>query len=426
MGWKLVKAADIPLGGRIIRFGMKGNDVLELQKLLAASGFYFGSLDGIYGVLNEEAVSLFQKTFGLRNDGIAGPETLKTLTEVSLKLNRLIYSVKPKDTLKSISEKFGVAKSAWRGIPGQGNPERKIYPGMRLLLIRKAVLCSGETGEDFPATARLEVGWEISASGELLKQEQLNDAASYRILVAQAGAWEKVLTSTADWSKIAANLKRENPGRWGIDFRNAPLKKVCRWKKFLDQLCKTLHTTQIPLIIIPLLKDGKELFQRFYWLNLPQICGFAKLISAEPVLDMETPAGFLKEAAFLPEFLGKLSRAKLGHKILLMGAVGGWDWNLDREHQRRKVTYREGKLLAALNQRSTGYDSKSTYTVVNYSRRHENHCLIFRDQQGWRDWIGLGIKYNLLGFVIHDSKNLGKFGTELFGESFGLLDESRL
>ncbi|MGE5606079.1 MAG: peptidoglycan-binding domain-containing protein, partial [Bacteroidota bacterium] len=130
MGWKIVTASAAPLGGRILCAGSRGDDVRDLQQLLADAGFYFGPVDGIYGILTEEAVSLFQKTFNLRNDGVAGPELYTNLKNASLKLNRIIYTVKPKENLKTISRNFGVSRSAWLSIPGQGNPQRKIYPGM--------------------------------------------------------------------------------------------------------------------------------------------------------------------------------------------------------------------------------------------------------------------------------------------------------
>ena len=83
MGWKIVTVSEAPLGSRSLRAGSRGEDVRELQHLLAEAGFYFGPVDGIYGILTEEAVSLFQRTFNLRNDGVAAESDGVSKTSVT-------------------------------------------------------------------------------------------------------------------------------------------------------------------------------------------------------------------------------------------------------------------------------------------------------------------------------------------------------
>jgi len=53
--------------------------VRELQRLLWAAGYPTGPIDGRYGPLTTQAVMGYQSDFGLRVDGIAGPETLASL-----------------------------------------------------------------------------------------------------------------------------------------------------------------------------------------------------------------------------------------------------------------------------------------------------------------------------------------------------------
>ena len=64
---------------RTLQFGHKGEDVLNLQKILNQKGYYNYNLDGIYGKITEKAVINFQIDNGIRIDGIAGPETQRTL-----------------------------------------------------------------------------------------------------------------------------------------------------------------------------------------------------------------------------------------------------------------------------------------------------------------------------------------------------------
>lgn len=420
MGWRIVTVSQAPLGRRILCAGSKGNDVCELQQLLTEAGFYFGLVDGVYGTLTEEAVALFQRTYNLRDDGIAGPELVTTLKNPSLKQSRLIYTVKPKESLKTISENFGVSRTAWQSIPGQGNPQRKIYPGMKLVLNQKVVFCSGKGSVAFPATACLEVGWQLDEDGELVRVNQLEGCGAFQTIVAQTETWRKILNSRKCWEKIGASLNRINE-KWGLDLRNAPLEAIFRWRDLLQYLCKVISIKQVPLILIPILDGGKTIKNRFYWLNLPQISDYAKYVLIEPLICLDSPLAFLQSNLDLGKVLRQLNRLRIGSKTLLMGRVGGWDWNLDEADQCRPVSFREGRILAAMNYRSVKYNKDTTYTVIDYLRRSERHCLIFRDQQGWQEWIRIGLKSNLLGFVLHDPKDLGKFGSELISGSFSVL-----
>ncbi len=60
-------------------FGSRGEEVRQIQKKLKSLGFYAGSVDGIYGTGTRNAVTAFQKSCGLKADGIAGPTTLRYL-----------------------------------------------------------------------------------------------------------------------------------------------------------------------------------------------------------------------------------------------------------------------------------------------------------------------------------------------------------
>ena len=54
---------------------MRGEDVRELQRELKDRGFDPGQIDGIFGKKTERAVKRFQKSCGLKADGIAGKRT---------------------------------------------------------------------------------------------------------------------------------------------------------------------------------------------------------------------------------------------------------------------------------------------------------------------------------------------------------------
>lgn len=61
------------------RRGSTGSEVRKIQDKLKRWGYYSGSVDGIYGSATEAAVRKFQKTNGLKVDGIAGKQTLEAM-----------------------------------------------------------------------------------------------------------------------------------------------------------------------------------------------------------------------------------------------------------------------------------------------------------------------------------------------------------
>lgn len=62
-----------------LREGDEGAMVKALQAALRDRGFYKGEIDGFYGVGTSEAVSLFQKASGMKEDGLAGEDTQAAL-----------------------------------------------------------------------------------------------------------------------------------------------------------------------------------------------------------------------------------------------------------------------------------------------------------------------------------------------------------
>ena len=61
------------------RQGSSGSVVTQIQRKLAAEGYYRASVDGIYGSRTAAAVRSYQRDRGLKVDGICGPETLSAL-----------------------------------------------------------------------------------------------------------------------------------------------------------------------------------------------------------------------------------------------------------------------------------------------------------------------------------------------------------
>lgn len=58
------------------KIGSRGTEVRNIQTRLKSWGYYFYTVDGIYGWRTAEAVKKFQRKHGLTVDGICGPATL--------------------------------------------------------------------------------------------------------------------------------------------------------------------------------------------------------------------------------------------------------------------------------------------------------------------------------------------------------------
>jgi N-acetylmuramoyl-L-alanine amidase len=120
------------LGDRSLAFlvskPVSGDDVFALQERLLELGYDVGRPDGIFGHQTEQALSSFQRDYGLNSDGICGPGTLRALKQLSPKVRggRPVY-------LRE-QEKVRRAGPRLRGKrividPGHGGTERGIVVG---------------------------------------------------------------------------------------------------------------------------------------------------------------------------------------------------------------------------------------------------------------------------------------------------------
>ncbi len=74
-------AADPVPTDAVLRPGARGDSVKALQTALLALGYSAGNADGIFGTATEQAVTAFQKSAGLDEDGIAGAATIAAIND---------------------------------------------------------------------------------------------------------------------------------------------------------------------------------------------------------------------------------------------------------------------------------------------------------------------------------------------------------
>jgi peptidoglycan hydrolase-like protein with peptidoglycan-binding domain len=83
--WSALVRAGFRFGDRTLYLRLPhfhGHDVLVLQQALNVLGFAAGATDSIFGAYTERALREFQRNAGLPDDGIAGPETARTITNL--------------------------------------------------------------------------------------------------------------------------------------------------------------------------------------------------------------------------------------------------------------------------------------------------------------------------------------------------------
>jgi g-D-glutamyl-meso-diaminopimelate peptidase len=84
--------------------GSKGPNVKLVQSLLNKIGYNAGLIDGIFGIITQQAVIAFQRNNGLVPDGIVGPATWSVI--IRLLRGYDIYSIRPGDTLYNIARSY--------------------------------------------------------------------------------------------------------------------------------------------------------------------------------------------------------------------------------------------------------------------------------------------------------------------------------
>jgi murein L,D-transpeptidase YcbB/YkuD len=73
------KSNNVAQSGSIVKVGSRGEEVKTAQNLLKQKGFYTASVNGVFDNKTRAAVIKFQKSKGLRADGVIGNRTLAAL-----------------------------------------------------------------------------------------------------------------------------------------------------------------------------------------------------------------------------------------------------------------------------------------------------------------------------------------------------------
>ncbi|MGO2165032.1 N-acetylmuramoyl-L-alanine amidase [Corynebacterium casei] len=79
-----LRQASYKLGTRVLSYqpnnALVGDDVSQLQKQLQELGFYMQRIDGHFGSSTHDALQEYQLNYGLQQDGVCGPATIRALS----------------------------------------------------------------------------------------------------------------------------------------------------------------------------------------------------------------------------------------------------------------------------------------------------------------------------------------------------------
>ncbi len=126
---------------KTISYGSTGPFVSLLELALRREGAYEGALDGIFGPRLLASLTNFQERWGLMPDGVAGPAVWRSLESWLTGAAR--YTVRPGDTLWSVSRSFGTTvRSVETANPGVDPLD--LRPGTLLTVPRGFEVVSGE------------------------------------------------------------------------------------------------------------------------------------------------------------------------------------------------------------------------------------------------------------------------------------------
>lgn len=130
----------------VLKKGMQGDAVRELQDVLIGLGFLEGQSDGLFGDKTLDAVTAFQRANNLNVDGVVGANTWNLLETEIARTRMKTYIVSRGDTLYDLARRLDVTVAELAAINNISDPAL-IKVGQELLVPAPgSVVSRGERG----------------------------------------------------------------------------------------------------------------------------------------------------------------------------------------------------------------------------------------------------------------------------------------
>jgi peptidoglycan hydrolase-like protein with peptidoglycan-binding domain len=101
----------VQTAGGLMKIGSQGDEVRALQSRLITLKYLTGSIDGIFGTQTAAAVTSFQRTNNLTQDGIAGSQTLSALYSAAAKANQPAQSTQSPQAIAPVETSLKVGST---------------------------------------------------------------------------------------------------------------------------------------------------------------------------------------------------------------------------------------------------------------------------------------------------------------------------
>jgi peptidoglycan hydrolase-like protein with peptidoglycan-binding domain len=206
-------------GSRVLRLGHVGWDVSVLQFLLAGRGLLTHRVDGRFGAATQTSVRQFQRSRGLRADGVAGPATIvafgagaATLRSTSRASSSSSggggggtrHVVRPGENLTSIAARYGTSVTALARANGL-DPARYLVVGTRLRVPRGRGTPTASSAGSSTASVRASIDrWSAhyGVDARLVKALAWMESGFQNHVVSPAGAFGVMQVTPATWAFV--------------------------------------------------------------------------------------------------------------------------------------------------------------------------------------------------------------------------------
>lgn len=195
--------AEAAFGDRILKQGMKGEDVKQLQRNLGALGYGVGKVDGIFGWKTFNTVKEFQWKNGLKADGIVGKNTsraiIKQVSNISSQRDRVTELASRGNLKLSRQELYDLA----RVVHGEARGES--FEGqVAVAAVVLNRLYSGEFGSNVQQV--IFQPWAFTAVNDGQFYLEPNSSA-YRAVDAAVKGWDPTGGAMYYWNPVTATSK---------------------------------------------------------------------------------------------------------------------------------------------------------------------------------------------------------------------------
>ncbi len=354
----MARRAWRPKPNSVLNLGAEGLPVAWLQERLQSLGYDVGAIDGIYGYLTEDCISSLQREFGLKPDGIAGPQVIELLQDKDLEARRFVHVVEGDALLADIAQEYGVTQEvielwnpsltgkervkggtplvlhrhgAWGGILGSVTHslrESSTDAGYQnldgLLLYHFSLTDAGDVSGQIPDSAYSIAAAACTSLVPVISNfnKEIYDAHALEVLLRHRPARQrllatvKLLASNSKYSGLALDLQGVEMG-YGRRF--AAL--IGEIRALLQRYHKRLYVTLLPS------PDGRGLFPRHIdphvWTSLPH-----RVILQASLEHVEGEPGPRLGLEWLQTQLSRVYRYIPAWKLMVVLPLGGIAWRV--------------------------------------------------------------------------------------------------